>query len=44
MEELLQDYSIGELITIIIALGLSIKGFINFYDWAADRVRKVFNK
>lgn len=44
MEELLQNYSIGELITIIIALGLSIKGFINFYDWAADRVRKVFNK
>ena len=42
--ELLQNYSIGELITIIIGLGLSIKGFIGFYDWADDRIRKVFNK
>jgi hypothetical protein len=42
--ELLQKYSITELITIIIGLGLAIKGFISFYDWAEDRIRKTFNK
>lgn len=44
IEKLLQNYSIGELIVLGILVALSIKGLINFYDWAADRIRKAFHK
>ena len=44
IEKLLTTYSVSELIIIFVAFALAIKGLITFYDWAADRVRKVFNK
>jgi hypothetical protein len=44
IEKLLTNYSVSELIIIFIAFALTIKGLITFYDWAADRVRKIFKK
>lgn len=44
IEKLLAAYSIEELIFLVIALGLTVKSLISFYDWIADRVRKMLNK
>lgn len=44
MLEFFQVYPIGEIIIFTIMLAIAIRGFISFWDWAVERVRKVFNK
>ena len=42
--ELLEHYSASEIFTFIIILAISIKGLVQFYDWAHDRILQLFNK
>lgn len=44
MLNLLTNYSGTEILTFIVILALAIKGVINFYDWAVERVKKIFKK
>lgn len=44
MTQLLNDYSLHEILIFLIVLALGIKGFITFWDWAVDRLRKIFHK
>lgn len=44
MAQLLNNYSLHEILIFLIALALGIKGFITFWDWAVDRLRKIFHK
>ena len=44
MIDLLSKYSAGEIITIIVILFLAIKGVINSWDWAREKVLKIFKK
>ena len=41
MLDLLNHYSLTEIITFIILLSLSIKGVIDFYDWAKKSFRYI---
>ena len=44
MLELLQQYSIKEIVIFVIVLAAAIKGIISFWDWGIVRLRKIFNK
>ena len=44
MIEILSAYSISEILAFIVALALALKGTVSFWDWAAERLRKMFNK
>lgn len=44
MLDLLKNYSLTDIIIFIIMLALAIKGFIDFYDWAKNRLSKTTNK
>ena len=44
MLELLQQYSIKEIVIFVIVLAAAIKGIISFWDWGVVRLRKIFNK
>lgn len=44
MVELLKQYSGIEIIAILVISGASLKSLISFYDWAIERLRKVFKK
>lgn len=44
MIELLQHYSLSDILMFTIFLALAIKSLISFFDWANDRINKVFNK
>lgn len=39
---LLQNYTIEQILTFIVALAIAVKGCISFIDWAIDRLRKAF--
>ena len=43
MIELLQHYSLSEILIFTIFLVLALKSFITFLDWAYERIKKVFN-
>ena len=44
MLELLQQYSIKEIVIFVIVLAAAIKGIISFWDLGVVRLRKIFNK
>ncbi len=44
MIDLLEAYSVSDILIFIVVFGLAIKGVVTFWDWAVDRLRKVFNK
>ena len=44
MVELLSTYSLAQILIFPIVFAGAIKGFVTFYDWAIDRLRKIFNK
>lgn len=44
MVELLTVYSTSEILAFLIAFALAIKGAVTFYDWAKERIRKIFDK
>ena len=44
MLELLQHYTIAEIVSFIVISALAIKALISFLDWAKDRLFKFFKK
>lgn len=44
MNNLLTQFSIEQIILFIVALAAAIKAVATFWDWAIDKLRKVFNK
>ena len=44
MVELLQHYSLSDILIFIVILALAVKSLISFFDWVHDRLEKVFNK
>ena len=42
--ELIQQYSVSEIIIMLILLAAALKGLINFYDWAKEKILKVFHR
>lgn len=44
MEKLLTNYSISEIIIILVTVALAIKSLITFFEWVIERIQKVFNK
>lgn len=44
MVELLQHYSLSEILTFTIFLALAIKSLISFFDWGYEHVRSLFDK
>lgn len=44
MAQLLNNYSLYEILIFLITLALGIKGFFTFWDWAIERLRKIFHK
>jgi hypothetical protein len=44
MTELLNNYSLTEILMFIIMLALAIKGVIDFYDWAKKRIKEPVDK
>lgn len=44
MGELLATFSIAEIIMFLVLFATALKGVITFWDWAVDRLRKIFNK
>lgn len=44
MEELFTNYTVSEIILFLIALAAAVKGFFTFWDWAIDRLKRVFQK
>jgi hypothetical protein len=44
MKELVETYSIQEILLFLITFALAIKGIVSFYDWGHDRLKKFFNK
>ena len=44
MIELLAKYSLSEIVAFLVTFALAIKGVISFYDWATERLKKVFSK
>lgn len=44
MTELLNTYSLGEVVSFVVTLALATKGLVTFWDWAIDRIKRSFNK
>ena len=44
MEELLNRFSITEIILFIVLFALAIKSIIDFFDWAHKRLKEKFDK
>lgn len=44
MSELLEQYSIAEILTFLFLFATAIKAVITLWDWFVDRLRKFFNK
>lgn len=44
MLELLKQYSLSDILIFIIIFALAIKNTVTFFDWAIERIQKIFNK
>lgn len=44
MIDLLSQYEVKDIIIFIIMLAVAMKGFAEFFDWAKERLFKIFNK
>jgi hypothetical protein len=40
MQQLLQDFSISQILMFIVILAAATKGLISFIDWAKERITK----
>lgn len=43
MMDLLQHYSLSDIVFFIVFLSVAVKGFITFFDWARNRLRQTFD-
>lgn len=44
MQQLLQDFSVSQILMFTAILAAAVKGFISFIDWAKDRMRKTVHE
>lgn len=44
MLQLLQSYSLSDILIFIVILALAVKSVITFFDWVKERFQKVFNR
>ena len=44
MVDLLEAYSLSDILIFAVMLGLAIKGVVSFWDWVWDRIKKVTDK
>ena len=44
MIQLLGTYDVAEILTFVVLLALAVKGVVTFYDWAKDRLGRIFGK
>lgn len=44
MLDLLNKYTVDEILMFLVILALALKGTISFFDWAKDRLDKVYKK
>lgn len=44
MLELLNNYSVSEILTFLIIFALALKSVVSFWDWGISRIKQVFNK
>ena len=44
MLELINNYSFHDILTFLIIFALAVKSVISFFDWAVERIKKVFHK
>ena len=44
MLELINNYSLNDILALLIIVALAAKSLVTFCDWAVDRLRKVFHK
>lgn len=44
MIQVLNNYSLSEILMFLIIFALGIKGFFTFWDWGAERLRKFFHR
>lgn len=44
MKTLLEMYSVTEILIFVVVLALAIKEVISFFDWASERLNKIFDK
>ena len=44
MAQLLNNYSLHEILIFLIILALGVKGVVTFWDWTIERLRKIFHK
>ena len=44
MKDLVGTYSAQEILLFLVTFALAIKGFVSFWDWGYERLKKVFKK
>lgn len=44
MKELLEHYTVAEIIIFLVAAGTILKGAVDFYDWGKARIKRIFDK
>lgn len=44
MKDLVGTYSVQEILLFLVTFALAIKGFVSFWDWGYERLKKVFKK
>lgn len=44
MKNLIETYSLHEILLFLVTFALAIKGFVSFWDWGYERLKKVFKK
>lgn len=44
MMQLLETYSVTEILTFVVLLALAVKGVVTFYDWGKERLGVIFGK
>lgn len=44
MLELLNDYSVSEILIFIVILAIAVKETVSFYDWAKGRIKQSYDK
>lgn len=44
MQNLIETYSIQEILLFLVAFAFAIKGLVSFWDWGHERLKKIFKK
>lgn len=44
MKDLIEAYSVQEILTFLVLFAIAVKGFISFWDWGYARLKQIFDK